>query len=69
MTKIEKSMLRWFGHVEGMSESRLKKGIYKADVSGNTGTLGHPSTGKTYIDLVGEVLKKSQVLSTRNRRI
>ena len=33
----EKSMLRWFGHVERVSESRLTKGIYKADVSGNTG--------------------------------
>ena len=37
MTKIEKSMLRWFGHVERMSESRLTKGIDKADVSGNAG--------------------------------
>ena len=31
-------MLRWFGHVERMSESRLTKGIiYKADVSGKAG--------------------------------
>ena len=27
VTKIENRMLRWFGHVERISESRLKKGI------------------------------------------
>ena len=35
---IEQNMLRWFGHVETMSESR------KADVSGNAGRgalVGH----------------------------
>ena len=37
MTKVEKSMLRWFGHVERMNERRLTKGIYMADVSGNAG--------------------------------
>ena len=30
-------MRRWFGHVKRMSESRLTKGVYKADVSGKTG--------------------------------
>ena len=58
-------MLRWFGHVERMSEIRLTKSVYNADVSGNDGR-GRPRS--TYIDLIGEVLQKSQVRSTRNRR-
>ena len=63
--KIKNSMLRWFCHVERMSESRLTKGIHKADVSGNTGR-GRPK--RTYVDLLGELLQKGQVHSTRNRR-
>ena len=66
VTKFKKSMLIWFGHVERMSERRLKKGIYVADVSGNAGK-GRPTT-KIYPDLIGEVLKKGQVRSTHNRR-
>ena len=56
-------MLRWFGHVERMCESRLTKGIYKANVSGIAGR-GQPR--RTYIDLIGVVLQKDQVRSTRN---
>ena len=51
-------MLRWFGHVERMSESGLSQHIYNA---------GRGCPRKTNIDLIGEVLKKSQVCSTRNR--
>jgi hypothetical protein len=29
VTKIEKNMLRWFGHVERMDERRLTKEIYE----------------------------------------
>ena len=46
-------MLRWFGHVERMSKSRLTKDIFKADVSGGTGTRSR----RTYIDFIGEVLQ------------
>jgi hypothetical protein len=35
VTKIEKNILRWFGHVEGMDERRLTKEIYKADLGDN----------------------------------
>ena len=67
VTKIKRvSMLR-FGHVERMSESRLLKGIYKADVNGNT-WRGRPRKTYYYIDLIGDVLQKGQVRSTRNRR-
>ena len=48
-----------------MSEKRLTKGIYAADVSGNAGG-GRPR--KTYPDLIGEILQKGRVRSTRNRR-
>ena len=53
MTKVEKSLLTWFDHVERMSERRLRKGINMADVSGNAGR-GRPFR-KTYPDLIGEV--------------
>ena len=35
VTKIEKSMLRWFVRYSRMGECRLTNGIYKADTSGN----------------------------------
>ena len=48
-------MLRWFDYVERMSESRLTKSIYKADVSGNA-EKGRPR--RTYVDHIGEVFQK-----------
>jgi hypothetical protein len=35
MTKIEKKMLRWFGHVERMNERRLSKDIYEVNLGGS----------------------------------
>ena len=37
MTKIKKSSLRWFGHVERMMNERLTKQVYMAEVKGNDG--------------------------------
>jgi hypothetical protein len=63
VTKIEKNMLRWFGHVERMDERRLTKEIYEADVGGTAGR-GRPK--RTFLDQIGEVLEKGKVRSTRN---
>jgi hypothetical protein len=65
VTKIEKNMLRWFGHVERMDERRFTKEIYEAHVGGNAGK-GKPR--RTFLDQIGEVLEKGQVKSNRNRR-
>jgi hypothetical protein len=35
VTKIEKNMLRGFGHVERMDKRRLIKEIYEPDLDGN----------------------------------
>jgi hypothetical protein len=61
--KIEKNMLRWFGHVERMDERRLTKEIYEANVGSNAGR-GRPR--RSFLDQIGEVLEKGQVRSTRN---
>jgi hypothetical protein len=63
--KIEKNMLRWFGHVERMDERRLIKKIYETDVGGNA---GRRRPRRTFLDQTGEVLEKGQVKSIRNWR-
>jgi hypothetical protein len=65
VTKIEKKMMRWFGHVERMDERRLSKEIYEVDVGGNA---GRGILRRTFLDQIGEVLEKDQVRSTQNRR-
>jgi hypothetical protein len=65
VTKIEKNMVRWFGHVERMDERRLTKEIYKADLGGKAGR-GRPR--QTFLDQIREVSETYKVKSTRNRR-
>ena len=65
VTKINKGLLRWFGHVERMDENRLTARIYRATVSGKV-SRGRPR--RTFIDQVSDVLSKGLVKSTRNRR-
>ncbi|GBP39946.1 hypothetical protein EVAR_39174_1 [Eumeta japonica] len=66
VTKIEKDMFRWLGHLERMKESRLTNQIYRADVCDGRVDKGRPR--KSCADQIGGVLKKDQILSTRNRR-
>ena len=61
----EKSVLRWFGHVERMNGERLTKQIY---VGGVDGTRGKGRPRKTWLNAVGESLSNKSVLSTKNKR-
>ncbi|KAM3959351.1 LOW QUALITY PROTEIN: uncharacterized protein ACR2FA_006652 [Aphomia sociella] len=65
VTRIEKGMLRWFGHVERMNDKRLCKRIYTAEV---TGRVCRERPRRAYVDQVSDILKNWQVRSTRNCR-
>jgi hypothetical protein len=57
VTKIEKNMMRWFGHAERMDKRRLSNEIYEADVGGNA---GRERPRRTLLDKIGEVLEKAR---------
>jgi hypothetical protein len=44
VTKTQKNILRWFGHVERIDEKRLTKEIYEADLD----VRGRPR--RTFLD-------------------
>ncbi|GBP84346.1 hypothetical protein EVAR_63837_1 [Eumeta japonica] len=66
VTKIEKGMLRWFRYLERMNGRRFMKQVYRANTCGDKVAKGH--SRKSDEDYVGGILKKGQILSTRNRR-
>ena len=37
LERIERNVLKWFGHVKRMGEEKLFKRLYQANVEGNTG--------------------------------
>ncbi|GBP15383.1 hypothetical protein EVAR_80557_1 [Eumeta japonica] len=49
-TRVERGMLRWFGHLESMNESRLTKQIYRANVC--DGKVDKGRTRKFYAELL-----------------
>ena len=63
--RMKKGMLRWFGHLNRMSEERLTNQIYKANVVG-TRSRGRPR--KTYHQQIESILTKGGIRSLRDRR-
>ena len=37
ITRIERNVLKWFGHVEKMGDEKLANRVYRANVEGNKG--------------------------------
>ena len=65
VTRMKVNKLRWFGHVERMSEERLTRKIYAAERCGIR-KRGRPRV--SWLDHVDQILKEGNVRSTRNRR-
>ncbi|GBP79730.1 hypothetical protein EVAR_49429_1 [Eumeta japonica] len=62
MSRVERGMWRWFDRLE----SRLTKQICRANMCDGKVAKGRPRI--FFADRVGGILKKNQILSTRNRR-
>ncbi|CAG4954309.1 unnamed protein product [Parnassius apollo] len=62
ITKIDRGVLQWFGHVERRSEDRMVKKIYRAKVNIKR-CRGRPRL--TFEDHVSKLLEEGRVKSTR----
>ncbi|GBP89022.1 hypothetical protein EVAR_36617_1 [Eumeta japonica] len=58
VTRAERGILRWFGHLERMNEGRPTEQIYRARVC--EGKVGKGRPTKSYADHIGGVSKKGQ---------
>ena len=55
--RIDKGVLRWFSHVEGMEKDRIAKRVYVGECAGSH-SVGRPQ--KRWIDTMKECLKKKK---------
>ncbi|GBP28914.1 hypothetical protein EVAR_93559_1 [Eumeta japonica] len=62
VARVERDMLRWFGHLETMNESRQTKQIYRVNVCDGKDGMSRPR--KSHVDYIGDTLKKDQIIST-----
>ena len=56
--KVQKNVMRWFGHVERMDDERLTKCIYREK--------GRPR--KIWLDQIGEIVKEWDIQNEYKRR-
>ncbi|GBP53631.1 hypothetical protein EVAR_38604_1 [Eumeta japonica] len=64
VTRVEKGLLRWFGHLERMNESRQAKPICRANVF--VEKVGKSRSRKSYADQINDTLKsKKDTLNTK----
>ena len=56
--KVEKNILKWFGHMERMSDERLVKKVYKSTMDGDK---GRGSPRKSWRDCVKGYVEKRGV--------
>ncbi|GBP81541.1 hypothetical protein EVAR_57186_1 [Eumeta japonica] len=59
VTRVKRSMLQCFGHLERMDESRLTKQIYRANVCDEKFGKGRPR--KCYADHIGGIFNKKAI--------
>ena len=64
--KVQRSTMRWFGHLERMNDERLTKKVYRGNVRGKRGR-GRPR--KEWIDQIGEIAKEWNLQSENKRRV